>query len=70
MIVSEGTTRFLRGAAKEGQGRELQEALDENRMLVKTKKKEANMLAKSDSGSGSDKTEYETENSKDRKAGL
>ena len=31
---------------KKGQGRELQEALDENRMLVKTKKKEANMLAK------------------------
>ncbi|QDZ21314.1 kinesin [Chloropicon primus] len=31
---------------KEGVGKQLQEALDENRMLVKTKKKESNMLAK------------------------
>ena len=33
-------------AYKEGLGKQLQEALDENRMLVKTKKKESNMLAK------------------------
>ncbi len=33
-------------AYKKGPGRQLQQALDENRMLVKTKKKESNMLAK------------------------